>query len=557
MRKLSSKLLNVGIASAFATGLVFSGHASISHARSATASLKTLRLDYYLQSKGKLAQHLDPALVTSARDADTIDLVQANFVKISTNNKVVPDLATWTVSKNHKVYTFTIRKGAKFNDGKPVTAQDAIWSMTRALLPSTASDVASSYMGFIKGATELNSGKATSLTGVKAIGKNKVQITLTSPVAFFLDTLAYPTADILEKAALIGKTASATGNYLTNNCPANNHGAGPFVFVCYGDAFFPAGQTPSYTLVPSKYYYGKKARVKLSMRSGPDLDTAYKTYLAGGVDMTGIPTADIGKYKGKSKQYLEFATSIVRYLTPNTTTAPFSDVHCRLAVQYGLDRETIVKTILHNATHTYYGVVPKGFLGYVNYKSLIGYNPAKAKAEFQKCALKSTPVSLKYPTGSTDADNTYAAFSAQLQAVGFNVKVQGLTENDWLNVVGQDLNKTSTQIVSNGWQQDYPDPQDYCELLLKSDQNYDIGKWKNATYDKLVTQADTQFNRTKRGNLYKQAEKIALMQGAWIPITNSVGHELIKPYVHGLTGTVAYGDIVPVNQDWSKVSVSK
>ncbi|GAC1326503.1 MAG: peptide ABC transporter substrate-binding protein [Chloroflexota bacterium] len=556
MRRLSNKLLNVGVASAFAAGLALSAHAPVSHARGAQAALKTLRLDYLDANKGKLAKTLDPALVTSATAADIIDLAQANFVKISTNNKIVPDLATWSVSKNHKVYTFTIRKGAKFNDGKPVTAQDAVWSMTRSLLPSTASDVASSYMGFIKGATELNTGKATTLTGVKAIGKNKVQITLTDPIAFFLYTLSYPTSDILEKSALEGKTASATGNYLTSNCPANNHGAGPFKFVCSGDAFFPAGQTPSYTLVPSKYYYGKKAHVKLTMRSGPDLDTGYKTYLAGGVDMTGIPTADIAKWRG-NKQYREYATSVVRYITPNTTTAPFSDVHCRMAVQYGLDRETVVHTILHNATHTYYGVVPKGFLGYINLKKLIGYNPAKAKSEFQKCALKSTPVSLKYPTGSTDADNTYAAYTQQLQAVGFNIKAQPLAANDWLNVVGQDLNKTSTQIVSNGWQQDYPDPQDYVELLLKSDQNYDIGKWKNATFDKLAANADTDFNKKKRAALYAQAQKIALTQGAWIPLTNSVGHGLIKSYVHGLTGTVAYADFVPVGQDWSKVTVTR
>ncbi|GAC1326507.1 MAG: peptide ABC transporter substrate-binding protein [Chloroflexota bacterium] len=547
--------MNLGIATAFSAGLVLSSHAPASQARGAHASMPTLRLNYLSVNKGKLAKTLDPALVTSATAADIIDLVQANFVKISTNNKILPDLATWTVSKNHKVYTFTIRKGAKFNDGKPITAQDAVWSMTRALLPSTASDVASSYMGFIKGATELNTGKATTLTGVKAIGKNKVQISLTQPIAFFLYTLSYPTADILEKSALEGKTASATGNYLSTNCPANNHGAGPFKFVCSGNDFFPSGQTPSYSLVPSKYYYGKKARVKLYMRVGPDLDTEYKDYQAGGLDMTGIPTADIARWRG-NKQFIQFASSRVRYMTPNTTTAPFSDVHCRMAVQYGLDRETVVRTILHNAEKTLYGVVPQGFLGYVNLKKYIGYNPAKAKSEFQKCALKSTPVTLKYATGSTDVDSEYAAFSQQLQAVGFNIKLAPLAANDWLTVVGQDLNKTNTQITANGWQQDYPDPQDYIELLLKSDQNYDIGKWKNATFDKLAAKADTEFNKTKRAALYAQAAKIAVTQGAWIPLTNSVGHDLIKPYVHGLTGTVAYADLVPVGQDWSKVTVT-
>src|SRR5581483_9884367 len=93
--------------------------------------LRTLALDYYSGAKGELASTLDPAQVTSADDADTIALSNANLVHILPNNQVAPDLATWTVSKDRKVYTFTIRQNARFSNGHPVTAADAAYSIKR------------------------------------------------------------------------------------------------------------------------------------------------------------------------------------------------------------------------------------------------------------------------------------------------------------------------------------------------------------------------------------------------------------------------------------------
>ncbi|MGH2443785.1 MAG: ABC transporter substrate-binding protein, partial [Chloroflexota bacterium] len=79
---------------------------------------------------------LDPATVTDSISYYDIQLVNANLVKFSYPSlKVIPDLATWTVSPDHKVYTFTIKSNAKFSNGDPVTAADSAWSMARALLP--------------------------------------------------------------------------------------------------------------------------------------------------------------------------------------------------------------------------------------------------------------------------------------------------------------------------------------------------------------------------------------------------------------------------------------
>lgn len=514
--------------------------------------LPLLRLDYYV-AEPTLASTLDPALVSGATEADTIALVNANLVKILPSGKIAPDLATWKVDSSRTVYTFTIRPGAKFANGHSVTATDAVYSIQRALAPATASRVAMTYLGDIKGAAAYNTGKAKTLAGVRALNSRTLRITLDRPIAYFLDTLAYPTADVLDKSVVQGKPASATNNFLTNNCPGNQ-GAGPFKFVCQGTGFYVSGQTPKYDLVPNPYYYGARPKVRLELPGVSTIDVAYRMYRAGQLDTTPVPTTFLKQWQG-NPQLLTFPTSIVTYLTPNTKAAPFSNVHCRLAAAYGIDRVAIANDVLHGASRALYDVVPEGMLSFLGKSGVPTYNLTKAKFEFSQCPYKSAPVVIKYPTGSSDADATYLAVAHMLTQVGFKASSDPIAVHEWLTDVSQPLNASHTTMIRNGWQQDYPDPQDYVTLLLQSSSNYDIGQWKNATFDRLTNQADVTASSSKRAQLYQRAQRIALNDGAWISLTNALGHQLVSSKVHGLVGTSAYGDLVPRGGNWANVTV--
>ena len=140
----------------------------------------------------------DPAMV---QDGDTIDVLQQAFeglVQWSPKNTLVPCLAQkWDVSPDGLTYTFHLRPGVKFQDGSPVTASDVLYSMQRCLDPKLGSPVALNYLGDIKGAKELNTGKASNLSGVKVVDPVTVAITITKPKAYWLDTLTYPTAYVV------------------------------------------------------------------------------------------------------------------------------------------------------------------------------------------------------------------------------------------------------------------------------------------------------------------------------------------------------------------------
>lgn len=572
MSTITGRVARIGVAAIIASGLLASaGYASaqtshhgakhLSRAQATKGVSQVLVLDYFVGTNGNLAGALDPAQLTSAEDADTVQLAQAGMVAIGTDNKVQKELASKIqISKNKKQYTFTIRKGAKFSNGDPVTAYDFVWSLDRALSHKTASPVAY-YDSLIKGYDCYNAGKCSHLAGVAAKGHNELVVTTSKAAPYFLKAFSYPNNYVLDPKVEKHHNSTATSNYMTNYCPANV-GAGPFKFLCSGNKagnyFFKGGTTPSYTLVPNKHYYGKKAHLTIKLPAIKTAETGYSKYLAGELDTTGIPTDHLAQWKkSHSPQYHTSAAATTEYLSLNTKTAPFNNKDCRLAAAYAINQKALVH-ILHGAVAQDYSIVPKGFIAYFKgHPGVPSFNAGKARQLVKSGNCGATPVTVKYNTGSTDNDNAYNAIVGMLNGAGFNAKIDAITVDDWITVVSSPMTKTDTQATRNGWQQDYPDPQDFISLLYRCGNSYDIGQWCNKKFETLVDKADVNFNAKQRASEYLQAEKIALNNGYPVMLYQGQHHDLIKTYVHGLAPSVAYFDLHAKNLDWSKVYISK
>ncbi len=132
---------------------------------------------------------LDPATGPDINSAVTMNMIYSGLVRSDENLKVIPDQATWQLSNDNKVYTFQINPAVTFSDGTPVTAQSYIYTWTRALLPEVASPDAATLEAPITGASAVSNGKATSITGLKALDAYTLQVTLAQPTPYFLATL--------------------------------------------------------------------------------------------------------------------------------------------------------------------------------------------------------------------------------------------------------------------------------------------------------------------------------------------------------------------------------
>src|SRR5205823_1321508 len=115
-------------------------------------------------------------------------------------------------------------------------------------------------------------------------------------------------------------------------------------------------------------------------------------------------------------------------------SAPFSNIHCRLALAYATDRNTVANTVLHHSILPIYDVVPKGFLGYYAGGDNPHYNPARAQAELKQCPGGIHGVNLAYWKVSTDSDNEFTALQSIWSKQGIDVKLEPLSLNPWLNV---------------------------------------------------------------------------------------------------------------------------
>ena len=109
---------------------------------------------------------LDPHKTSDTTSAFIIGEVFSGLVTLNTDLQIVPDIADrWEISEDGTVYTFHLLPDAKFADGKPVTAQDFVYSLNRAADPTLASPVARTYLSDIVGVTEVLDGEATEISG--------------------------------------------------------------------------------------------------------------------------------------------------------------------------------------------------------------------------------------------------------------------------------------------------------------------------------------------------------------------------------------------------------
>src|SRR5215813_11486084 len=135
------------------------------------------------------------------------------------STKLVPDLAeSYTISDDGQTYTFKLRDGLKFHNGRAMTSADVKYSLERATSPATQSP-GGGYFGAIKGYDELVAGKAKDLSGVTTPDDKTVVIALTRPDATFLHLMAInfgfvvPKEEVEKYGADFGKHPVGTGAF--------------------------------------------------------------------------------------------------------------------------------------------------------------------------------------------------------------------------------------------------------------------------------------------------------------------------------------------------------
>ncbi len=466
---------------------------------------------------------LDPALGPDSNSAIAVGMIYTGLVKFDKNLNVMPDQATWVISPDNKVYTFNLRQGITFSDGTPVTAQSYVYTLTRALLPDVKSPIASFFLGPIAGSDGVSNGKTRTLTGVKAIDKNTLQITLKQPAAYFLQIMANSIAYPLNQTIInqYGQTD------WVNHAAGNGIGTGPFMVKEWD-------HNTKMVLVPNPQWYGAKTKLtEVDMLFVNDQSTAFKAYQAGQYNFVwNIGPQDLTAAKSMPG-YTSESLLQTDLLFFSNKMAPFNNAAVRQAFAYATDKETLATAILKGAAVPAPTIIPPGMPGYQpNYQGL-AYDKSKALAALQNAypdVSKVPPITFSYPNSQVSQSEASALQQMWQTALGIQVKLLSVE----LNAYNTETANHQVQFGFTQWSADFPDPYDWLTLNLFSTASNNSGDWNNPQFDQTVTQAEQTTGDT-RIQLYNQAEQIAISDVGWLPLDHQALSANIPSWVHGVS----------------------
>ena len=448
---------------------------------------------------------LDPHLTGDTTSAGVVAEVFSGLVTLDTDLKLVPDIAeSWTI-EDGTVYTFKLRANAKFHNGKPVTAQDFKWSLERAAAPDTASPVADTYLNDILGAEKYFDGEADEIVGLKVIDDHTLEITTDAPKAYFLAKLTYPTANVLDR-----EVVEAGGRSWWIDNPV---GTGPFKLSEYriGERI---------VLERNEDYYRDLAGVEtivMNLAGGQ----AMAMYENDEIEITGVGLYDLERVldpnEPLNKELVVAPPGFsVSYIGFNASMAPFDDVKFRQALNHAVDKQLIATGVLSELVEPAYSILPPGFPGYTENIVGLQFDPDLARkllSESKYPDAESRPrIVVTVPgTGGTIGLDLEVVLEMWKQELGVEVEIQQV---EWATYL-EDLDAKKFQAYAGlGWEADYPDPQDFLDILFHSESSINHGDFKNAEIDAILEEARVESDINKRIALYHQAEQMIVDAGS-------------------------------------------
>ena len=468
---------------------------------------------------------LDPHLTTAATSAQVIVEGFGGLVTIDRNLDVVPDLAeSWDISADGRVYTFRIRPDAVFHDGKPVTAEDVRWSLERATDPLTEAPNVDQYLGDIVGVDAKLAGDVLEISGVQVINERTIEITIDASKSFFLAKMTYPTAFVLDRENIEANP---------KNWFRKPNGTGPFKMTEYkvGETLI-LSRHDAYHLGPAKV-----AEVEMILSGG----TSMLMYENDEIDIAGVGLADLDRLLEPSHnlnaELTRAAPSFsVQYIGLNVNEPPLDDVKVRQALNLAIDKREIATIVLGDQVVPAKGILPPGFPGFSESVSGYEFDPIKAKqllleSKYGNDLDNLPPITITTPGSfganvSLDMEVVLAMWEKNL---GITTEFQQTEFATFL----KDLNKRRFQMFDIGWIADYPDPENFLDILFYSDSSNNHTNYNNPEVDALLEKARVETDETLRFSIYNEVEQTILDDAPWIPLWYSgERYLLVKPNVH-------------------------
>jgi oligopeptide transport system substrate-binding protein len=433
----------------------------------------------------------------------------------------VPDGASsWNVSSDGKTWTFHLR-ASKWSDGKAVTADQYVYSIKRTLNPATASQYAYLLTGAnIVGAANYNSGKGNAAqVGVKAINPLTLQITLTSPCAYF-EKLLSNKLFVAQREDMVNKYGARYG--ITSQSLVYN---GPFEITNFDNG-------NKVVMAKNPDYWDNKS-VKLNTLTFlfmGDENARMNAFMSGEIDQVPVLSDNWKNKFEQGNKYNEntIISPITSYVFFNTKNKYFKNVDIRKAFSLAIDRNEYVKVVRQGIGKPAFGWVPPSVLvGTTNFRSKVPeelVNSTQNLKQLLATGLKQiganpdpSKMSITYLESGTDelskedGDFMINQFKTKL---GVNINVNYM---EWAQY-NAEVTKGAYDMSTMAWGADYNDPMTFLDMF-ETGANVVTNYWSDKTYDALIADAGSTMNETRRLADFQKAENILVNTQAVIAPT--------------------------------------
>lgn len=453
---------------------------------------------------------LDPLQSTSLYDRQVMMNIYDTLVRLDANNTIVPDLATsWSYTSPTQL-EFTLRTDVKFQDGTPFNADAVVFNINRILNTPTAPRYS----------------EVSNVQSVTAIDSSHVQFTLKKPFSPLLAALTDRAGMMLSPTAV-----QKLGSGLANG-PVNA-GSGPFIFKEWvkGDHL---------TVVKNPHYWMKDAQGNVlpylqSIRYLPITNESvmYSNLETGAINVADDlgPTEVLSAKSNSSLVYKQAPGLSFFGFMLNTKVAPLNNVHVRQAIEWGVNRQEIVTTVLKNIGVVAQGPLSPASWAYSSSFAPYSYNVSNAKAQLAQ-AGKASGVSFTLLITSGSPLNAQEAqfIQSELQPAGITVNIKQETFTALLN----DTSAFNFQAALIGWS-GRPDPDGNMYSWFHTGGGFNDMQYSNPKVDSLLEAARVSSDQATRTTDYQQAEQLIMQDAPYVFINYGVNEQATATNIKNFT----------------------
>ncbi|MBO4395502.1 MAG: peptide ABC transporter substrate-binding protein [Eubacterium sp.] len=491
---------------------------------------------------------MDPQLAMDTLSTRSVCLYVSTLYAYNKKNEILPALAeSYELSEDKLTYTFRLRDGLKWSDGRPLTAADFVFAFRRAVDPDTGSSMVFLMTDSctIKNAAGINMGECkTEELGVSAPDDKTFIVELEQPCPYFLSLLTQPlfspcNEDFYEECA--GEYATSVDTILS---------CGAYMV----DQYEPLAVQIGYKKNPYYFDPSDKLPVEINLRVVGNNQQGVMCFLTGMFDNTVI-NGNVVSWLGENDNMIDIEYANSQYIIfGNLDKSAVKNKHIRRALSLDVDREGIVKNVIRAGAVSLNRISPKNYYMETDgtdfsaddhrYDDDANYSPELAKKEWEQGLkeLGTDKVELELALDSTKKDICEIIKQEWEKTLpGLKIKYNVMQSKDWVLATS----KAEHDMLFAGWAADYVDPTAFFNMFKTG--SHGEGGYSNPTVDELLEKCNTSemvSNPDERNKTLHRIEDILMEDAVEVPVYSDEVCYLVTPEYAGFDLTPTSSGIV-------------